>query len=389
MHYLYLDAFSGVSGDMFLGALLDLGYSAPKFQEAISRLHLPLSLEITRVKRASLQATRVKVNLHPSPSPPRTFREIEKIILNSSFSSQVKDKSLAVFENLFLAEAKVHGVSPKKAHLHEAGADDALVDILGTCFLLEELEVTHIYSSPLNLGGGFVKTAHGVLPVPPPAVAELLKGIPVYSSGPPVELVTPTGAALIKTLAKEFLAFPQLNYQRIGYGAGSRNLPEFPNLLRVFLGNQADFSPEEQIFQIETNLDEATPQLLGAFLEKALQLGACEAFLTPVTMKKNRLGTKLTILADKKNLDRLTQAIFEETTTIGLRFFPVSRYILQRETRNIEVFGEKVRVKIARFKGQEINHQPEYEDCLKIARKKRLPLKKVMEEASKKILNLK
>lgn len=374
---------------MFLGALLDLGYPAEKFQAAIEPLNLPLTLEITQVKRASIQATRVKVNLHQSSSPPRTHAAVKKLILNSPFSPEVKNKSLAVFENLFLAEAKVHGVSPEKAHLHEAGADDALVDILGTCFLLEELGISDIYSSPLNLGRGFVETDHGVLPVPPPAVAELLKGIPVYSSGPPEELVTPTGAALIKTLVKEFMPFPQLKYQRLGYGAGSRNRPDFPNLLRVFLGKKVDFSVEEQIFQIETNLDEAPPQLLGAFLEKALKLGAREAFLTPVTMKKNRLGTKLTLLVDKKNLDRLTQAIFEETTTIGLRLFPVSRYILQREDRNIEVFGEKVRVKIAWFKDKEVNRQPEYEDCLKIARKYGLPLKKVMEEAFKKILNSK
>jgi hypothetical protein len=295
----------------------------------------------------------------------------------------VKEKSLAVFENLFQAEAKVHGLSSAKAHLHEAGADDALVDILGACFLLEELAITEIYSSPLNLGRGFVQTAHGVLPVPPPAVAELLKGVPVYSYGVEKELVTPTGAALIRTLVKEFIAFPQLNYQEIGYGAGSLNLPDFPNLLRVFLGKKNYFSAGELIFQLEANLDDTTPQILGAFLEKALQLGAKEAFLTPVTMKKNRLGTKLTLLADKEKIDHLIQAVFEETTTIGLRVFPVTRYILEREIKTTKVYGQKVRIKIARFKDKEVSRQPEYDDCLKIARDQKLPLKKVIEAALK------
>ncbi len=385
MSYLYLDAFSGVSGDMFLGALLDLGYPADKFKQAISQLELPLRIEIAKVKRSSLAATQVKVELGQSPSAPRDLVAIKKIIKASPFSSSVKDKALAVFSNLFQAEAKVHGEAVSKTHLHEAGADDALVDILGTCYLLEELEVDKIIASPLNLGRGWVKTAHGHLPVPPPAVAELLKNIPVYSYGAENELVTPTGAALVRTLVTEFNAFPQLPYQYIGYGAGSRNFPPLPNILRVFMGKSNDPSLEEQIFQLETNIDDSTPQVLGAFLEKALQLGAREAFLTPVIMKKNRPGTKLTILAERKNIDHLTQAVFEETSTIGLRIFPVKRIVLEREVQTIKVFDEKVRIKISYLRGQKVNIQPEFDDCLKIAKAKKIPLKKVLEEVKKHI----
>ncbi len=332
-------------------------------------------------RRASLRGLKVDVLLKRKKAVERRFHDIEILISGSAFSTEVKKNALAVFRNLFTAEARVHGRKFQEAHLHEAGADDALVDVVGCCFLAEFLEVGAFYCSPLNVGRGWVKTSHGLLSVPPPAVAELVKSIPVYSAGVEEELVTPTGAAIISTLAKKFLTFPQIIYEKIGTGAGSRNFPGFPNVLRAFYGDMKEFGPGKKIYLIEATIDDSNPQVLAHFIETALERGALDAYLAPVVMKKNRLASKLTLLAEMDKLDDLIAAVFKETTSIGVRYFPVERRVLPREIREVKVCGEKIGIKVSYLDGKEINIQPEYEDCLRVARNRGLTLKKVLKLA--------
>jgi pyridinium-3,5-bisthiocarboxylic acid mononucleotide nickel chelatase len=382
MKYAYFDASSGLSGDMILGALLDLGVSRPKFKKAIKALGLPVRLKIHDVERSHLRGLKVDVEVIRPNTPARHWADIERFIKKAPLASAVKARGLLVFKNLFEAEAKVHGEPFDHVHLHEAGADDALVDVLGCAWLVEELGIGEIYCSPLNVGSGWVKTDHGVLPVPPPAVAELLKGVPVYSAVAQAELVTPTGAAIVKTLVSKFLALPELTYGRIGCGAGGRDIPGLPNILRVFYGERSALSPGKKVYLVEATIDDANPQVLAAFLDKALELGALDASLAPLVMKKNRLGTKLTILAELAHLDRLITAVFEETSSIGVRYFPVERRALERSVETVKILGEPVRIKTASLDGRMLNAQPEYEDALALARKKGLPLKDVLRRAS-------
>ncbi len=382
MKFAFFDASAGLSGDMILAALLDLGAPRPEFRKAMASLGLSVRLSIRDVERSHLRGLKVDVKvIKPNPHA-RRWRDIERFIRRCPFDAPVKARALDVFRNLFLAEAKVHGRPFEDVHLHEAGADDALVDILGTCWLLQKLQIEKVSCSPLNVGSGWVKTAHGVLPVPPPAVAELLRGFPVYAAHAQAELVTPTGAALIKTLAEEGVPLPELTYDRIGYGAGGRDIPGLPNILRVFAGPLRLFKPAKRVFLIEAAIDDATPQILAAFMDRAHELGALEAHLTPIVMKKNRLGTKLTLLAEGQTLDRLITAVFEETTSIGVRFFPVERRVLERSVRTVRLGTGAVRVKVASLGGRTLNVQPEYDDALALARKKGIPLKEILRRAA-------
>jgi pyridinium-3,5-bisthiocarboxylic acid mononucleotide nickel chelatase len=381
MKYVYLDASSGVSGDMMLGALLDLGVDTALFKERIAGLRLPVEIAVRRGRRGGFAALKVDVGIKAGDQTERTFADVERVILKSRFAPAVKDRALAIFTRLFEAEAKVHGRKFKEAHLHEAGADDALVDIVGTAFLLEELGVTELYCSPLNVGSGWVKTSHGRLAVPPPAVAELLRKAPVYAAWVESELVTPTGAAIVATLARRYVKLPELVYEKIGRGAGAKEFPEIPNILRAYFGDAAAFDEARSVFIVEATIDDATPQLLAHFLERALEEGALDATLSPVVMKKNRLGTKLSLLVESGRLDALIEAVFRETTSIGLRYFPVGRRVLDREIRDVRVGGEKVGLKVAALGGRTVNVQPEYEDLLKAARKTGRPLKEIAHAA--------
>jgi len=381
MKYVFLDASSGVSGDMCLGALLDLGVDPDLFKDRLAGLRLPVAIAVRRVRRGGFAALKVDVEVKGHDHHERTFADVERIIRKSRLAAAVKDRALAVFTRLFEAEAKVHGRRFKEAHLHEAGADDALVDIVGTAFLLEELKVSELYCSPLNVGSGWVKTSHGRLAVPPPAVAELLKKAPVYAAWVESELVTPTGAAIVATLARRFLKLPELVYERIGRGAGSKEFPELPNILRVYYGDAAAFDEDRSVFVVEATIDDATPQLLAYFLERALEEGALDATLSPVVMKKNRLGTKLALLVESARLDALIEAVFRETTSIGLRYFPVARRVLDREVRTVRVGGEAVGLKVASSGGRTVNVQPEYDDLVRAARKTGTPLKEIAHAA--------
>lgn len=380
MKFIYLDATAGISGDMMLGALLDLGANAADFRKKMASLQLPVQITIKEVKRASLRAKKVNIKVE-NHHIHRKWEDIETLIRSSTFSQAVKEQSLAIFRRLFEAESRVHGHKFHLTHLHEAGADDALIDIMGTCYLAEKLNIREFYSSPLNVGSGSVKTSHGVLPVPPPAVAELLQGIPVYSAHAQAELTTPTGAAIISTLALGFTAFPELCYEKIGCGAGGRDFPDFPNILRVFFGESSQYSRQQNIYQIETNIDDANPQILADFIDRALAQGALDVFLTPVVMKKNRLASKLTVLTEAKKLDELIRIIFTETTSIGVRYFPVERRVLERTLIRVKVLGEDIAVKVSTLAGNEVTIQPEYNDCRRAAKKKQIPVKKIIELA--------
>lgn len=381
MKYAYFDGSAGMSGDMVLGALLDLGVEPRLFRDRMAGLHLPVDIKARRVRRGGLSALKVNVAVRRADEVERTFADVERLILRSRFSGAVKDRAVAIFRKLFEAEARVHGRRFRETHLHEAGADDALVDIVGCAFLAEELGIGEFYASPLNVGSGWVKTSHGVLPVPPPAVAELLKGVPVYSAWVDSELVTPTGAAIAATLVRSFAKFPEIVYDRVGCGAGSKDFPGFANVLHVFSGDARRFEAGKHVFLIEATLDDASPQLLAHFLETAFEEGALDATLSPVVMKKNRLGTKLTLLAAVDRMDALIEAVFRETPSIGVRYFPVERRVLERRFEKVRVAGRTVGIKVASLGGREVNVQPEYEDCVEASRKSRRPLKEISQLA--------
>jgi len=381
MKYVYLDASSGVSGDMCLGALLDLGVDPALFRDRMAGLRLPVEIAVRRVRRGGFAAVKVDVGIRDRRRVERTFSDVERIVLKSRFAPAVKDRALAVFRRLFEAEAKVHGRRFKDAHLHEAGADDALVDVVGTAFLLEELGAGEVYCSPLNVGSGWIRTLHGRLAVPPPAVAELLKKAPVYSAWVESELVTPTGAAIVSALAGKFTGLPELVYEKIGRGAGTKEFPEIPNILRIYSGDAASFDPDKSVFVVEATIDDATPQLLAHFLERALEEGALDATLSPVVMKKNRLGTKLSLLVESALLDALIEAVFRETTSIGVRYYPVGRRVLEREIRPVRVGGRKIGIKTATLGGRTVNIQPEYDDLVAAARRTGMPLKEIARRA--------
>lgn len=388
MKYIFLDAKTGLSGDMILGGLLDLGIKPAHFRSTMAGLKLPVRIEIKEAERSHFRGLKVNVHVKDRGSRSRKWKDIAAFIQKSNLSPAIKDRGLAVFNNLFEAEAKVHGCRFEDTHLHEAGADDALIDVLGCAWLLEELAVGEIYCSPLNVGEGWVKTSHGVLPVPPPAVAELLKGVPVYSAHAKSELVTPTGAAIVKTLAKKFLPFPELVYEKIGYGAGSREISGLPNILRIFYGDAARFAAGKQVYLIEATIDDSNPQVLASFMDRAFELGALDVNFSPVVMKKNRLGTKLTLLAALDRIDDLITAVFKETSSIGVRYHPVERRALDRTIETIRLFNMPVGIKISSLGGERYHAQPEFSDCLTVARKKGLPVKDVLrlalEEFSKK-----
>lgn len=381
MKYVYLDASSGVSGDMCLGALLDLGVDPALFKERMAGLRLPVEIAVRRVRRGGFAALKVDVEIRGHEQVERTFADVERIIAKSRFAPAVKDRAITVFKRLFEAEAKVHGRNFKEAHLHEAGADDALVDVVGTAYLLDELNVADVYCSPLNVGSGWIDTSHGRLAVPPPAVAELLKKAPIYAAWAESELVTPTGAAIVAALTKKYSKLPELVYEKIGRGAGTKEFPEIPNILRVYYGDAAAFDETKAVFVVEATIDDASPQLLAHFLERAFEEGALDATLSPVVMKKNRLGTKLSLLVEGGRLDALIEAVFRETTSIGVRFFPVGRRVLERDFRTVRVSGEKIGIKLASLDGRTVNVQPEYEDLLRAARRTGTPLKEIAHRA--------
>ncbi|RJQ46177.1 MAG: nickel pincer cofactor biosynthesis protein LarC [Nitrospiraceae bacterium] len=398
----YFNCFSGVSGDMLLGTLVDAGAQFEELKKKLAMLPVRgYELTVKKVKRAGIRATKVDVVLktearakntgHRQKEKVRRWKDIEKIIRTSKLSDEIKQKGLFVFRRLFEAEAKVHGEKVQDVHLHELGAVDCIVDIMGTLIGLELLGIKTVYSSPLNLGSGTIKTTHGTLPVPAPATAQLLKGAPVYSSGTLFELTTPTGAVLMSSLAEKFGPMPDMHILKTATGAGGQNFKDQPNVLMMIMGEQTGASSqqsagknlreEEKVTVIETNIDDMNPQVYEYVMEKLLKAGALDVFLTQTIMKKGRPGIVLSVLCREEEREKLTDIVLNETTSIGVRFYRAERTTLRRELRPVKTKYGKVNIKIA-YSGKKISKvSTEYEDCKKLARKYDVPLAAVMKEA--------
>jgi hypothetical protein len=468
MHIAYLDCFSGMSGDMFLGALVDAGVPPQLLEETVAALNIGASLEISRVQRNGISAIKVDVysngekdlprevweqqeeqsrhahaglddTAHPhlhdhghdvhghahahqrepvallehnyglqNPAEPkrrphehdhshshehgRGLNEIRSIIGKAAIHEEAKKTAIAIFEALGGAEAKIHDTSIEKIHFHEVGAVDAMVDIVCAAVGAEALGVDEIVCSPLNVGGGTVKCAHGTLPVPAPATLELLKDAPIYSSGIPNELVTPTGAAIVKMLAKRFAPFPSMKVERAGYGAGTRDFAGHANVVRLTIGEaQPELSaavPTDTVTVLEANIDDLNPQVFGFVMDRLLEEGALDAFGVPVQMKKNRPGMLLTVLCRPEDASKFTHLIFTETSTLGVRQRVEKREALAREWVTVATRWGDVRLKVASMDGTVTNYAPEYEDCRRIATERHIPLKSVMQEALQLYMNL-
>jgi uncharacterized protein (TIGR00299 family) protein len=430
MRIAYLDCFSGISGDMFLAALIDAGVSSKLLEETVAALNIGATLEISKVNRSGIAATKVDVIVNGEKDSPREVKaaaphdhshqhdhhhdihhpeshhhephthdhphgrslsEIRDIIRQSKISDQAKATAIAIFEKLDAAESKIHNVPIDQIHFHEVGAADALVDIVCATVGAEALAVDEFICSPLNVGGGTVTCAHGTFPVPAPATVELLKGAPVYSSGLQAELVTPTGAAIVAALAARFSQFPEMTIETTGYGAGTRDFPAHANVLRITIGDTCGAGAlaregsaatlQDTIAVLEANLDDLNPQVFGYVMDRLLEAGALDVFATPVQMKKNRPGSLLTILAKPEDAAKLTEIVFSETTTLGVRRREDKRQILARKWTTVPTRFGGVRIKIASLNGAVTSYAPEYEDCRRLAAEHRVPLKLVMQEA--------
>jgi hypothetical protein len=382
MKIAYFDCFSGISGDMTLGALVGAGVELAALEAELRRLNLPnWKISAEKVKRGAIFATQVKVEAAETHHH-RGLTEILRLIAQANLAPRVADRATRIFRRLGEAEAKVHQVDVEKVHFHEVGAVDAIIDVVGAAIGFELLGIDEFACSSLDVGAGNVKTAHGILPVPAPATAELLRGSPAYSSGIAKELVTPTGAAIATTLATRFGEMPPINLQSIGYGAGSADLAERPNVLRLLVGDAVGMEKGERwdvpVAVIEANLDDMNPQIYGYFVEQALAAGALDVYSTPVQMKKNRPGILVTLMCESASVNKLIDLIFRETTTIGVRTHEVRRRTLEREIVPVATPLGEVRMKVSRMNGTMLNATPEYEDCRQIAAQKGVPLKQVI-----------
>ena len=384
MKLVYFDCFSGISGDMTLGALVDAGCDAAQLRSELQALSVPgWELTAEKVWKNGLAATYVRVKAEDQTKH-RSLSAILQILKGSHLANPVRERAAAIFTKLGEAEARVHDVPIEKIHFHEVGALDAIVDIVGACIGFHALGVERFACSPLNVGGGTAKMAHGVLPVPAPATANLLQGKPTYSNGVQRELVTPTGAAIVATLCDSFGPQPPMSVSAIGYGAGTADLEGQPNVLRLMIGEAAEkVVPgfDQEIAVIEANLDDMNPQIYGYFSEKALAAGALDVFTTPVQMKKNRPGTLVTVLCNPADMDTLMSLIFAETTTFGLRTYRAQRRVLPRESVKVTTSFGDVRIKLSRVNGRILHVAPEYDDCRKLAVEKNVPLQRVINEA--------
>src|ERR1700722_10349498 len=382
----YFDCFSGISGDMVLSALVDAGADLRAIESELRKLKLQeWAISAEKVKKRGIWATHVRVATGETHHH-RGLSVILRMIDEAEFSTRVAERAKKIFTRLGEAEATVHQMPLEEVHFHEVGAMDAIIDIVGAAIGFELLGLDEFACSALDVGGGQVKTAHGLLPVPAPATAELLRGAPTYSSGVQRELVTPTGAAIATTLATRYEGIPPMTLRTIGYGAGPADLKEKANVMRILIGENAASEAGEHwdapVSVIETNLDDMSPQIYGYFVEKALAAGALDVFSTAVQMKKNRPGVLLTILCERAHTAKMMDLVFRETTTIGVRTYDVRRKVLDREIVRVDTqFGE-VRMKVSRMNGSVLNATPEYDDCQRLAAEKGIPLKQVIAAAA-------
>lgn len=379
----YLDAFSGVSGDMMIGALIDAGADAAALEQAVGALGLRgYRIVIGRRDLSGIAAVKFDVEVS-EPQPERHLGEILKMIERAGLPARAERAAAETFRALAEAEAKVHRTTPDEVHFHEVGAVDSIIDIVGAAWALDHLGVADLIVSPLPAGNGFVRSRHGIIPIPAPATAELLAGFPIRIGDGAAEMVTPTGAAIVRALGRPAPSPFAFRAERVGYGAGTRTLADRPNVLRLILGEAADGFGTDDMIEISANIDDLNPQIYGHLGEQLLAAGARDVTLTPTIMKKGRPGVILSVLAETSARDRLARMIFEETTTIGVRFHPVNRLKLDRRIEVVETRFGKIRVKVASAGGASspLNLAPEFDDCQKAALEHGAPLKLVMEEA--------
>ena len=372
---------------MILGAMVAAGVDAGVLREQLSRLNVEgFNVNFETVNRSGLSATYARVEARDEHKH-RHLSDIRKIIESSGVSDKAKALSIEIFTRLAEAEARVHNEPVEHVHFHEVGALDAIVDIVGAAICFDLLKIDRFVSSPLHVGSGTVQMAHGRFPVPPPAVAELLKGVPFYSTEIIGELLTPTGAAIITTVCKEFGPIPQMTAEATGYGAGTREYKDFPNVLRVLLGEtEPEAATDERLWMIETNIDDMSPQLLGHVMDRAFQLGALDCYFTPVQMKKNRPGVLLSVLCERDHKEPLMNLLFTETTTLGVRSYEVKRRALRRSVVRVETQYGPISVKVAHLNGRVVNEMPEFEDVRAAAAKAGVPVK-VVEDAVRAAIN--
>jgi pyridinium-3,5-bisthiocarboxylic acid mononucleotide nickel chelatase len=378
----YLDAFSGIAGDMLVGALADAGADQTAISNAILSLDVGATVSFEKVKRAGIAATKYHVHSEEQKAH-RHLSGIVKIIDRGELSEPAKRSAHAIFRRLGEAEAETHQVPIEKVHFHEVGAVDSIADIVGACVAFDQLGVAEVFCSPVNVGSGTVNTEHGTLPVPAPATARLLSGAPVYAQGPAMELTTPTGAAVAVTLATRFGPLPPMTIARTGHGAGTRDFPGQPNVLRVILGETTKADEALTVSVIEANIDDLNPQVLAWSAERLLESGALDVTIEPIIMKKGRPGTLLRVIAKPEDREMLAQQVFAETSTLGVRLYSVERRVRARSFTEVDTPYGKVRVKVS----SEGDFAPEYEDCRKLAIESGAPLKQIIAEASYAYLN--
>jgi hypothetical protein len=369
---------------MFLGALVDTGVPLPILEKGLKALGIKgYRLREQQVIRNSIRATKVDVKIQKGFTKPLSLATIKKTLMNSRLPDAIRNQALQTFQLIAEAEGAVHGKSPGKVHFHEVGVIDSLVDIVGTLLGIAHLNVTTVSCSPINLGAGTIAMAHGLLPVPAPAVAQMAQGIPVFSNGPTLELTTPTGMALIRSLSKNCKTLPPLTPQTTGYGAGTADPEGWPNVLRLFLGQEGSVSTitSERIIQLETNIDDMNPQLYDQMMNHLFDAGALDVTLTPTMMKRNRPGTIVSVVAWPKDLQVLTTILLSETTTLGVRIQDLERAIVPRQVQTVRLPNGSVRVKIAYLGNGQLKVTPEYRDCAALAERTEKPVQAIIDLA--------
>ncbi|HST19769.1 MAG TPA: nickel pincer cofactor biosynthesis protein LarC [Blastocatellia bacterium] len=391
MRALYFDCFAGVSGDMIIGALIDLGVDLDALSNQLSSLGLSAyQVKAERVKRSGIAAIKFNVEVDEGKQPSRKLADICEIINRSELTAQVKARSIQIFERLAEAEAHVHGSTRERVHFHEVGAVDSIIDTVGAMIGLDMLGVDRFFASPLRLGHGLVQTQHGLMPVPAPATAELVRGVPVYAGEIEGEFVTPTGAAIVTTLCEGFGPLPEMQITRVGYGAGSRDPKGFPNALRIVMGDVSESSAKveneslhqnDSVMVVETNIDDMNPQAYGFVMERAFALGALDVFIIAAQMKKARPGTLLTVLCEPAKTDSIIEMLLRETTTLGVRYYESKRRVLERAIETVETEYGSVRMKVARAGDRTLHFLPEYDDCARLAAEHEKPVIEVQSAA--------
>ncbi len=384
MKHLHFDCFSGVSGDMILGALVHAGLPFKDLVRGLARLQIEgFRLTQKSVERGALSAMKVDVLIDKGFRAPLTLAQIKRILQKSGLPAVVKEQSQAVFDRLADAEGKAHGVEPSKVHFHEVGVIDSFVDVVGGVLGLHLMGIQRVTASAINVGSGTLTSAHGSLPVPGPAVAALAVGLPIYAQGPARELATPTGVALVRTLATEFGSLPRMQVRHVGYGAGTADPAQWPNVLRVFVGDAADreVGSVETIVELQTNIDDLNPQVYETVFERVFAAGAVDVTLAPVMMKKGRPGNVLSVLAPREKAEAVLAVLFADTTALGIRTQEVQRRVLPRRFTSVQVEGHDVRIKLADQEPGRVKALPEYEDCRRIAEQSGRPVKDILETA--------